>query len=146
MIAAREIPNHCISPLIRLEKRTNHVIIKMYKSWELKSQFIDRKCKTFQAKVQDCEPCEILKEYEYNEMYYDSSYDSYDSNSYSDPYGASFGGRQSKIEDRTKPIGEFNIQTHLHCPTGKTFARNKACQLTGSVNVNFWKNYLDFLK
>ena len=105
---------------------------------------VHRKCKTFQAKVEDCEPCEILKEYEYNEMYYDSSYDSYDS--YSDPYRASFGDRQSRLgkKDRTKPIGEFNIQTHLHCPTGKTFEKNKACQLTGSVNVNFWRNYLDF--
>lgn len=121
----------------------------MYKSCELKSQFIDQKCKTFKAKVQDCEPCEILQEYEYNEMYYDSSYDSYGSNSYSDPYGASFGGRQSGLrkEDRNnKPIGEFNIQTHLHCPTRKTFAKNKSCQLTGSVNVNLWKNHLDFLK
>ena len=80
------------------------------------------------AKVQDCEPCRKLGEYEYNEMYYDSSSYPY----YSNSYGGTFDHPQSRKENGTKTIAEFNIETQFHCPTNRTFSKTESCQLTRS--------------
>ena len=87
---------------------------------------IHQNAETLKAKITKCKPCEILDDYEYNEMYYDSS-----SSYYSDEY-ATFGGRQPKKENVTF-LSEFNIETQFHCPTRRTFIRQRPCQLRGLV-------------
>jgi len=84
-------------------------------------------CKTtngwahYEAKIQNCDPCVILDEYAYNEMYYDSS-----SSYYSDMYYSNTGHPQPKKKNDIK-LNEFNIETQFHCPTGRTF--QSKCQL-----------------
>ena len=77
------------------------------------------------AKIQNCDPCVILDEYDYNEMYYDSS-----SSYYSGTYYSETGHPQPKKINDVK-LNEFNIETQFHCPTGRTF--ESKCQLKGLV-------------